>query len=371
MSTVVASRRRSRTGVAGRDRAPYGRVMSAEQSTTTAPDAARAVGERPPVTAGDVAELLEPLRREILAHCYRMTGSVHDAEDLVQETYLRAWRAFHGFENRSSLRTWVFRIATNACLTHLEGRKRRPLPTGLGAPAADPREEPRPETGVSWLEPIPDDLLWSQGLPDPAAQAVSRDSVRLAFVAALQHLTAQQRAVLLLRDVLAWRAREVAEALDLTVAGVNSTLQRARARLAAVDPDVPPQLPDDERHRRLLRAYIAAFEAYDVAAIVDLLAADVVWEMPPYPEWYRGAEQVGTLISTWCPAQRDGDMRLLPTSANGEPVIALYMREEDGVHRAFHLQHVTVTEDGVARVTAFFDPGLFAWFGLPPELPPR
>ena len=370
MSVLVGSRRSSATGMTGHDGAPYGRVMSPEQSTTTIRGARPAV-DRPPVTAGDVAELLEPLRREILAHCYRMTGSVHDAEDLVQETYLRAWRAYHGFENRSSLRTWVFRIATNACLTHLEGRKRRPLPTGLGGPAADPRDEPRPETGVSWLEPIPDDLLWVQGRPDPAAQAVSRDSVRLAFVAALQHLTAQQRAVLLLRDVLAWRAREVAEALDLTVAGVNSTLQRARARLAAVDPDVPPQLPDDERHRRLLRAYVAAFEAYDVAAIVDLLAADVVWEMPPFPEWYHGAEEVGRLITAWCPAKHPGDMRLLPTSANGEPVLAMYMRADDGVHRAFHLQHVTVGEDGVTRVTAFFDRRLFAWFGLPPELPAR
>ncbi len=334
---------------------------------TATPDTA----PRPPVTAGDVAELLEPLRREILAHCYRMTGSVHDAEDLVQETYLRAWRAFHGFENRSSLRTWVFRIATNACLTHLEGRKRRPLPTGLGQPAADPRDQPLPETGVSWLEPMPDDLLWSQGQPDPATQAVSRDSVRLAFIAALQHLNARQRAVVLLRDVLAWRAREVAEALDMTVAGVNSTLQRARVKLAEIDPDVPPELPDDARHRQLLRDYLAAFEAYDVAAIVDLLAADVVWDMPPFPGWYRGAEQVGTLISTWCPANRAGDMRLLPTSANGQPVMAVYMREADGVHRAFHLQHLTPGRSGVDRVTAFFSPELFARFGLPPELPPR
>ncbi|QDB78991.1 sigma-70 family RNA polymerase sigma factor [Georgenia sp. 311] len=330
-----------------------------------------ATAQRPAATAGDIAELLEPMRREILAHCYRMTGSVHDAEDLVQETYLRAWRAYHGFENRSSLRTWVFRIATNACLTHLEGRKRRPLPTGLGGPPADPANEPRQEVGVSWLEPMPDDLLWAQGQPDPAARAVSRESVRLAFVAALQHLTAQQRAVLLLRDVLAWRAREVAEALDLTVAGVNSTLQRARARMAEVDPEEPPQLPDDERRRALLRAYVEAFEAYDVAAIVDLLAADVVWEMPPFPEWYRGPRDVGRLISTWCPAQRAGDMRMLPTSANGEPVLALYMREEDGVHRAFHLQHIVPAEHGVARVTAFFGRELFTYFALPPELPPR
>lgn len=365
MSVLVDTRRTASRGLTGDGRAAYGQGMvasSAQQTTATA--------ERPAATAGDIAELLEPLRREILAHCYRMTGSVHDAEDLVQETYLRAWRAYHGFENRSSLRTWVFRIATNACLTHLEGRKRRPLPTGLGGPPADPADEPVREVGVSWLEPMPDDLLWAQGQPDPAERAVSRESVRLAFVAALQHLTAQQRAVLLLRDVLAWRAREVAEALDLTVAGVNSTLQRARARLAAVDPDVPPELPDDERHRRLLRAYLQAFEAYDVGAIVELLAADVVWEMPPYPEWYQGPDKVGTLIRTWCPAKQAGDMRVLPTSANGSPVLAVYMREDDGVHRAFHLQHVTAEAGAVRRVTAFFSPGLFAAFGLPPELPP-
>lgn len=316
----------------------------------------------------DVAALLEPLRREILAHCYRMTGSLQDAEDLVQETYLRAWRAFHGFEKRSSLRTWVYRIATNACLTHLEGRKRRPLPTGLGAPAADARDEPHPQAGVSWLEPMPDDLLWVQPRRDPATEAVSRDSVRLAFVAALQHLGARQRAVVLLRDVLTWRAREVAEALDMTVAGVNSTLQRARATLAAVDPQEVLEPPTDPRRRRLLADYVAAFENYDIPAIVDLLAADVVWEMPPFPGWYQGAQQVGTLIGTWCPAQRAGDMRLLATAANGSPVLALYMREDDGVRRPFHLQHLTLTTDGVARVTAFFTPELFPRFGLPSAL---
>ncbi|MEE6295439.1 sigma-70 family RNA polymerase sigma factor [Georgenia wangjunii] len=317
----------------------------------------------------DVAALLEPLRREILAHCYRMTGSVHDAEDLVQETYLRAWRSFHGFENRSSLRTWVFRIATNACLTHLEGRRRRPLPTGLGAPADDPAHQPLPDHSVTWVEPLPDSLVWGGAPADPAAQTITRDSVRLAFIAALQHLTAQQRAVLLLRDVLAWRASEVAEALDLTVAGVNSTLQRARAHVATIDADAPPELPDGDRRRRLLDAYVAAFQAYDVSAIVELVAADVTWEMPPFPGWYQGADDVGRLISTWCPATAAGDMRMVPTSANGLTCFALYMREADGVHRAFQVQQVTVTRDGVSHVTAWFSPELFATFGLPPELP--
>lgn len=339
----------------------YRRPMARATTSAAAPAATRAADR-------EVAALLEPMRREILAHCYRMTGSVHDAEDLVQETYLRAWRAFHGFENRSSLRTWLFRIATNTCLTHLEGRRRRPLPTGIGGPPADPRDEPQQDRATAWLEPMPDALLWAEPAADPASDVVQRDSVRLAFVAALQHLTAQQRAVLLLRDVLAWRAREVAQALDLTVAGVNSTLQRARARLAAVDVDQPPTMPDDDRRRRLLAAYVAAFEAYDVARIVELLAADVVWEMPPFPGWYRGRQQVGALIATWCPANGPGDMRLVPTTANGLPALALYMRDAGGVHRAFHVQQLTVTDAGVEHVTAWFDPGLFGRFGLPETL---
>ncbi|WP_129339519.1 sigma-70 family RNA polymerase sigma factor [Cellulomonas endophytica] len=314
----------------------------------------------------DFRTAVEPLRRELLAHCYRMTGSVHDAEDLLQETYLRAWRAMRGFEHRSSLRTWMFRIATNACLTHLEGRKRRPLPAGIGAPA-DPVHQPLPDHGVPWLEPLPDRLVLAEAPSDPAEDAVRRDSVRLAFVAALQHLTAQQRAVLLLREVLAWSAAEVAEALDLTVAGVNSTLQRARAQMARLDTDAPPA-PLDDRTRALLERYVAAFESYDVAAIVELLAADVVWDMPPYPSWYQGPEAVGRLIATWCPASGPGSMRLVATSANGLPAYALYMQGEDGVHRAFHVQQVTPGPDGVRRVTAYFGPELFAHFGLPEVL---
>jgi RNA polymerase sigma-70 factor (ECF subfamily) len=185
---------------------------------------------------------VEPLRGELTAHCYRMTGSAHDAEDLVQETYIRAWRSFHGFENRSSLRTWMYRIATNVCLTALESRQRRPLPTGLGQPAADPSGQlsSRPET--PWLEPLPDTVVWGHDDADPATAVVDRDHVRLAFVAALQHLTPPQRAVVILRDVLAWHASEVAELLGLSVAAVNSSLQRARAQLAKLDPDaaLPP-----------------------------------------------------------------------------------------------------------------------------------
>lgn len=319
-------------------------------------------------------ELAEPLRRELLVHCYRMVGSLHEAEDLVQETYLRAWRGFHGFENRSSLRTWMYRIATNTCLTALDGRARRPLPTGLGAPPSDPEGELHRHPEVPWLEPVPDEVVWGHAPDDPEAAVVDRESVRLAFVAALQHLTGQQRAVLVLRDVLAWHADEVAEALGLSVGAVTSTLQRARAHLGRVQAAAAPARPlltDDPRVTELLEAYVDAFEHYDVDRIVRLLAADAVWDMPPYTDWYVGAEDIGRLISTQCPATGPESMRLVPTRANGHPAFGLYMLAPDGVHRAFQLQHLTVTADGVAAVTAFFDTSLFRAFGLPDELPPE
>ena len=310
-----------------------------------------------------------PLRGELIAHCYRMLGSVHDAEDLVQETYLRAWRGYERFEDRSSLRTWMYTIATNVCLTALAGRSRRPLPTGLGQPSSDPRGtlESRPE--VPWLEPLPDAMVWGGPAPDPAAAVVDRESVRLAFVAALQHLTPPQRAVVILRDVLAWRAAEVAERLELSVAAVNSSLQRARARLAELDPEASRPAVEDERSRALLADYVAAFEAYDVPRIVSLLSADAVWEMPPFTGWYAGAAAIGELIETQCPAQRAGDQVLVEVAANGAPAWGLYMRDADGVHRAFQLQLPRVGPDGVHHVTCFFDTGLFARFGLPAALP--
>ena len=308
--------------------------------------------------------LAGPLRRELLAHCYRMTGSLHDAEDALQETWLRAWRALPDFEGRSSVRTWMYRIATHVCLSHLEGRARRPLPVGLGGPPSDPAVEPQPDRSVPWLEPLPDRLVWATPDRDPADRAVDADTVRLAFVAALQHLTAPPRAVLLLRDVLAWSAAEVARTLALSVVAVNSTLQRAHGRMATLDTaPAPGDLTAHQQH--LLRRYVAAFEAYDVPALVTLLAADVVWEMPPYRGWYRGADAVGLLICRWCPATGPGSMRLLATSSNGLPTFGLYMREADGLHHAFQLQQVTVGPDRVQRVTVWFAPELFGAFGLP------
>ncbi|KUI30774.1 RNA polymerase subunit sigma-70 [Mycobacterium sp. IS-1496] len=299
-------------------------------------------------------------RRELLAHCYRMTGSLHDAEDLVQETYLRAWKSYRGFQGKSSVRTWLYRIATNTSLTALDGRARRPLPTGLGAPSSDPVDDIHERAEVPWLQPLPDDA------GDPSSIVGSRESVRLAFIAALQHLSPRQRAVLVLREVLQWKAAEVADALGTSTAAVNSLLQRARAQLDAIGPsedDVlrPPESPEAQD---LLARYIAAFETYDIDKLVDLFTADAVWEMPPFDGWYQGPRDIVLLSKTHCPAERAGDMRLIPTTANGQTAAALYMRNpETGRHEAFQLHVLDVTPDGVSHVVAFHAT-TFAPFGL-------
>ena len=310
----------------------------------------------------DFLSQADPYRRELLAHCYRMLGSVHDAEDLVQETMLRAWRAYDRFEGRSTLRTWLYRIATSACLTALESRGRRPLPTGLGGPSEGGGQPLEVRDEVPWLEPMPggaDDT-------DPAAIVTARESMRLAFVAALQHLPARQRAVLILRDVLAWRAAEVAELLDTTTAAVNSALQRARAQLDEVAPKqdevVEPTAADK---RALLERYVAAFERKDVAAIVRLLAEDAVWEMPPFSTWFRGPEQVARHLTGQCPGG-PGDFRFVFTEANGDPALGMYLRAADSpVFRPFNLQVLTVSGSVFSHVVSFFDLRLFDTFGLP------
>ena len=308
--------------------------------------------------------LAQPYRRELMAHCYRMLGSVHDAEDMLQETMVRAWRGYAGFEGRSSLRTWLHRIATTTCLTALEGRKRRPMPAGLNGTGSDPDDPLLDNPEIPWLEPVPDHAVGA----DPAAVVGSRSTVRLAFVAALQHLPARQRAVLLLREVLQWKASEVAELLGTTVAGVNSALQRARAQIEQVAPaEDDVARPLSQRQQELLDRYVTAFEVKDVSGIVALLASDVVWEMPPYEAWYRGREHVAQHLRTRCPGG-PGDLRLVPIEANGQPGFAQYLRGPDGVFRAFNLQVLTFTGHTVSHVATFLDPGLFAVFDLPAEI---
>lgn len=310
----------------------------------------------------DFARLADPYRRELLAHCYRMLGSLHDAEDLVQETYLRAWKGYDRFEGRSSLRTWLHRIATTVCLTALEKRGRRPLPTGLGGPTDDPGGPLEHGSEVPWLEPLP---------TDPGSVVTDRESVRLAWVAALQYLQPRQRAVLVLREVLCFSAAEVADTLGITVPAVNSLLQRARAQLARTTPDedeLTEPLPDQ---RETLARYVEAFESYDIPALTELFTADAVFEMPPMLTWVRGGPRIVRLISTHCPADAPGDMLMVATTANGCPAFGLYLRDGEGVHRPFNLHVLDLSPDGITHAVVFFDTSLFAAFGLPQVLEHR
>ncbi|MGH3860172.1 sigma-70 family RNA polymerase sigma factor [Actinokineospora sp.] len=312
------------------------------------------------VRAGeDFARLTDPFRRELLAHCYRMLGSIHEAEDLVQETYLLAWRAYGDFEGQSSLRTWLYKIATRACLKALERGTRRPLPSGLAGPSADPNVDP-PQPETLWLQPFPDTLL----APDPADTVESRHTTRLAFAAALQHLPPRQRAVLLLRDVLAWQAAEVAQLLNTTTASVNSSLQRARAQLAAADPVEDKVMePADPDRRALVDNYAKAFEDADIPTLMRLLTDDAVFEMPPIPTWFAGRDNVGAFLATRL--RTPNAMRMVPTSANGQPAFAVYMRQDDGEHHAHAILVLTLAGSRISRITMFHDPHLFPTFGMP------
>jgi len=300
--------------------------------------------------AGDFEAATEPHRRELRAHCYRMLGSVHDADDLVQETFLRAWRAYDRYEpERASMRTWLYRIATNACLNVLGSRQRRPLPSDVGAVFDDPEADFVPGFEVPWLEPMPS---------DPAASAVERSRLRLALVAALQLLPPRQRAALLLRDVLDVPAAEVAVMLDTTTASVNSALQRARARLAdlGVDPDAQAEPVGEQR--ALVDRYVAAFERADVDALTALLAQDVVLEMPPMWNWYLGTAAYSAFMrrvyrlrgTTW---------DTVPLWANGEAGFAAYAAGE--LHT---VQLLTVERGRVVRTTVYQDEKVFALFSL-------
>ena len=321
------------------------------------------------VLGEDFAVATEPFRPELLAHCYRMLGSIYDAEDQVQETMVRAWRSYGEFQGRSSLRTWLHAIATNACLRAIENRARRPLPSGLGGPGEDPGDLAPVLPEVRWLQPVPDALV--RPAADPAAQTVSRESVRLALIAALQYLPGRQRAVLLLRDVLGWRAAEVAELLGTSTAATNSILQRARERLRQAAPAQDEvREPAEAGQRALLDAYAAAFSNADVAGLMRLLRADAVLEMPPQPTWFAGRAAVGRFMAARV-LTRPGAFALVPTAANGQPALGAYVRHDGGVHRAHGITVLTVSGTRVSRITSFNDPGLFPMFGLPGTYPGR
>lgn len=311
------------------------------------------------------AQLVEPYRAELLAYCYRMLGSAHDAEDLVQDTYLRAWRAWERYDgSRSSLRTWLYRIATNVCLTALEARGRRPLPSGLVA--ASDALAPLVLGGehAAWLQPLPDSLLGG----DPARVVADRSTLRLAFAAALQHLSARQRAALVLRDVLAFSAAEAADVLDTTAVSVNSSLQRARARLKeAGGPAEDVGEPSAAEQRAWVDRYMKAFEQADVEGLKRLLTEDVLMEMPPVVNWFTGRDNYG-LFMEWAFTHAGRDWRLTPLTANGgQPGFAAYHRVGDAY--ALHtVQVFTVTAGGISRNSVFQDPEVFASFGLPDRL---
>jgi RNA polymerase sigma-70 factor, ECF subfamily len=313
----------------------------------------------------DFTSSTDRFRGELLAHCYRMLGSAEEAEDLVQETYLRAWRSFDGFEGRASMRTWLYRIATNVCLTAIERRGRRPLPSGLGAPAQDTETPLAPASEVPWLQPFPDALLATGAGEDPAAVAVSRAGIRLAFVAALQHLSARQRAMLILRDVLEWPAAQVAELLGTTTTAVNSGLRRARAQLAqALPAEDELAEPAEPARRVLLERFATAFENADTGALAELLRQDVALEMPPAPTWFAGRATVLRFFATHA-LDVPGRFRLVPVMANGQPAFAVYQRGLDGAYHADAVTVPTVTATGIARIVTFRSPGLFTVFGLP------
>ena len=310
----------------------------------------------------------EPFRRALLAHCYRMLGSVHDAEDLVQETYLRAWRSYAGFEGRASVRTWLYRIATNACLNALEHSGRRVLPSGLGGPADDPGSAPQEaDPGVCWLEPIPDALLFpaSAGhVADPAVVVAERAGLRLALIASLQYLPGPQRAVLILRDVLAFPAADVAEILGTTTAAVKSSLQRARGRLRDLAPTADAVTePSEPEFRALVDQYAAAFERGDAAALKKLLSEDATLEATPLRTWFVGSATCVPFLRAFV-LGGPGDWRMLPTATNGDPALAAYRRSGE-VYQAYGIVTFSASPTGITRVISFGDPGLLPLFGFP------
>jgi RNA polymerase sigma-70 factor (ECF subfamily) len=309
---------------------------------------------------------LEAHRKELTAYCYRMLGSAFEADDAVQETLVRAWKSFDRFEGRSSLRSWLYKIASNVCFDMLRGRQRRAMPIDLMAPGRGDGQVDPPSTESMWVGPIPDGRVMSDGA-DPAEAAVTRESVRLAFVAALQQLPPRQRAVLILREVLKWRAQEVAELLETSVVSVNSALQRARATLAESNlSDDDAAGPVDEAQQELLARYVDAFERFDVDTLVSLLHEDATMQMPPYRLWLRGAGEFGKWLRGGGSGCRGS--RLVPLAANGRPAYAQWRPGTDGGYDAWAIHVLELSDDEIVAIDYFVDPLLFSLFGVPVHL---
>jgi RNA polymerase sigma-70 factor (ECF subfamily) len=314
-------------------------------------------------------ERAERFRPELRAHCYRLLGSFVDAEDAVQETYLRAWRSYDRFKARASERTWLYRIATNTCLSAREHFSRRVLPSGLGGPSEDPTSPPGPsDLETAWLQPFPDRTLDSAP-DDPATIATSRESLRLALIAALQYLPPRQRAVLLLREVMQFSAEEVAAMLDMTVAAVKSALQRARLRLDQVAPNEESVgAPTDAQQRELLAGYISAFEHADPAALERLLCKEATLEAPPLRTWYAGIRFCMPYMAAHVLGS-PGHWRMLPTHANGHPAVAAYTRRSDDSYQPYGIVVLGTRQQGISRIIAFGEPALIPAFDLPMQPP--
>jgi RNA polymerase sigma-70 factor, ECF subfamily len=327
--------------------------------------------------AGDgaaFASLTEPSRRALLVHCYRMLGSLDDADDAVQETLVKAWRRLSAFQGRSTLQAWLYRIATNVCLDALNQRARRVLPAAVEAPT-DPSRQPAPDDEeIAWLQPFPDTMLEPvdpDPLTDPANAVVRREHIELAFIAAIQYLPPRYRAVLLLRDVLGFSAAESAGMIGASVASVNNVLLRARATVSARLPEDGPDTTPDATRDELVGRYVRAWHAADVAALLALLREDADMSMPPTRSWYHGRDHIGVYLTHLFASRLGNCLRLVPTAANRQPALAVYAPADgdSASYRSFAIKLLTVHKGVISAVTGFVDSDLFSWFALPGHLP--
>jgi RNA polymerase sigma-70 factor (ECF subfamily) len=326
------------------------------------------------------SELTEPYRRELQVHCYRILGSTHDAEDMVQETMFRAWKRLKTYEGRASFRAWLYKIATNICLDTLDKRRRRAkrlLPNNLYSPADPNKPVEPPLTEILWLEPLPDEWLSDSTAVNPEARYSTHESISLAFLTALQLLPARQRAVLILKDVMDWPAKEIAELLDATPSSVNSALHRARVTLSknyrGREPQISSIQETDEQTRKTLEKYIHAWQTADVNGLVALLRSDAILSMPPSPSWYAGRESIGAFASNTVfanngmmfPGEARGRWKLMPVQANGQPAAVIYQRMENGEYHPFGVHVLTCDNGQINQVSCFIDPSAPNRFGLP------